>query len=418
MVIEFILPKVNMRLMAACALALATAQGAVADTGSMGRVFSDAKPIIDLRLREENVKQAGVLNDADALTLRARLGVETGKFAQTSLLVEGEFVEPFVDHYFDTIASHGNTTYATVADPRTREVNRLQLVNASIPNTTLTLGRQRINLDDQRFVGNSGWRQNEQTFDAFRVVNKSVPNLTVDATYLNQVNRVFGADSPKGRYTGDSILANIGYQTPLGKLTAFSYLLKFDPIIAVPAAVSDSSATYGARFAGEHPVGKIKLIYAASYARQKNYGENPLDFSLSYYLGELGLGYKVFNAGVGLEVLEGDGVKGFTTPLATLHKFQGWADRFLTTPANGIKDRYANMGLTMKAVAGLDVLSAIASYHDYQSQQQAVDYGSEIDLQLQAKWKRFTGTLKYADYSADTIATDTKILWAQIEFVW
>jgi len=242
--------------------------------------------------------------------------------------------------------------------------------------------------------------------------------LTIDAAYLKKINRVFGEDSPQGVYDSQSYLANVGYQTHAGKLTLFSYLLKFDPIVGVPAAVRDSSATYGVRFAGEEPIGKTKLAYVASYAKQSEYGENPLTFDNKYYLGELTLIYRAFSAGVGIEVLGGDGVKGFTTPLATLHKFQGWADKFLTTPPNGIDDRYASLGLAFKKVGFLDTLGFAAIYHDYQSDRQSLDYGTEIDLQLQAKWRRFTALLKYADYSADAFATDTKKLWAQLEFIW
>ncbi len=72
--------------------------------------------------------------------------------------------------------------YPVVADEEAYEINRFQFTNTSLPGTTLTLGRQRILLDDQRFIGNSGWRQNEQTFDAFRMVNRTVTNLVLDAT--------------------------------------------------------------------------------------------------------------------------------------------------------------------------------------------------------------------------------------------
>lgn len=409
----------SVRLTMACAMTLALAQNATAaDSGSSGFI-RDFKPIIDARLRYEQVQQVGVVDDANALLLRARLGFETGKFLATSLLAEGSFNEALVDDYNDTIAAHGHATYAAVADPRNRVLNRLQLVNTAIPKTTITLGRQRINLDDQRFVGNSGWRQNEQTFDAARVVNKSIKNLTFDFTYLNQVNRVFGTESPQGVYTGNSYLGNIGYQTPIGKITVFGYLLKFEPLAATTAAVRDSTSTYGGRFSGDHAINsKWKIGYAASYADQKEYGENPLTFSNNYYLGEFSLTYRIVTFGLGYENLSGDGVKGFTTPLATLHKFQGWADKFLTTPVNGIKDSYANVGVAMKAVGPFDTLSATASYHDYKSQQLSMNYGSETNLLLQAKWRRFTAALKYADYSADTVSTDTKKLWAQIEFVW
>ncbi len=198
--------------------------------------FSDTKWIVDTRLRTENVDQAGIANEASATTLRARLGFETGKVWGTSLLVEGEAVVPLEDEYRPDPLDSADGRYPVVADPESYAVNRFQLVNTSLPGTTLTLGRQRITLDDQRFVGNVGWRQNEQTFDAFRVVNKSVKNLVLDATYLNRVNRVFGEDSPQGTYEGDGVLLNASYQWKIGKLTGFSYLLEFDPIAGVAAA--------------------------------------------------------------------------------------------------------------------------------------------------------------------------------------
>ena len=384
--------------------------------GVVGDAFRDTRPIVDARLRYENVEQVGVPRAADAVTLRARLGFETGKAWETALLVEGEFVTPLDSNYNSTV--NGKTQYATVADPENYELNRLQLINTSLPQTAITLGRQRINLDDQRFVGNVGWRQNEQTFDALRVVNTTITHVTIDLTYLNQVNRVFGKDSPQGAYEGDNVLANLAYQTPIGKLTGFGYLLKFDAIPGVPAAVRDSSATYGMRFSGERPLSRIKLGYVASYAHQQDRGANPLQFDDDYYLAELTATYRQFNVGAGWEILDGNGVKGFTTPLATLHKFQGWADKFLTTPPNGIDDRYVNAGFVMKGVGPFDAVSATASYHDYHSQRLSLKYGNEVNLQLQAKWHRFLGTLKYADYNAAGFATDTTKYWAQIEFVW
>ncbi len=193
--------------------------------------MSATKPIVDARLRTEDVDQLGLANDANAITLRARLGFETGKAWNTSLLVEGEAVVPLENDYRPDPSVPTMVTYPVVPDPESYEVNRFQLVNTSLPGTTLTLGRQRILLDDQRFVGNVGWRQNEQTFDAFRIVNKSVKNLVLDATYLNRVNRIFGHDSPQGTYKGDSALLNASYQTKVGKIAAFGYLLQFDDIV-------------------------------------------------------------------------------------------------------------------------------------------------------------------------------------------
>jgi hypothetical protein len=402
---------------------LATGATAAEGLDPIRGAIGEAKPIVDMRLRSEDVDQEPLAEDAQALTLRLRLGFETGKAWNTSLLLEGDAIIPIQDDYRPDPAVATNVTFPVVADDEAYEINRFQLTNTSLPGTTVTLGRQRILLDDQRFIGNSGWRQNEQTFDALRVVNRSVANLVLDATYLNRVNRVNGPDSPQGVYKGDSFLLNAGYQTKLGKLSAFGYLLDFEPITNIPAGINplrDSTATYGVRFAGEKPVGKIKLAYAASYATQTDYADNALDFDLADEFVELTATFRQFGLGVGTEIMEGNGVKGFTTPLASLHKFQGWADKFTTTPPNGIEDLYANASVTLKGVGVLDTLGFIVSYHDYDAERIAADYGSEWDASIAAKHKRFNLLLKYADYQQGALVTarTTSKLWAQLEFIW
>jgi hypothetical protein len=416
-------------------LLLAATSTHAGDLGPIVGALGEIKPIIDARVRYENVEQAPLAEESDADTLRLRLGFETGKAWNTSLLAEGEFVWPFNGDYRGDNAVGSNTAYPVVADPESYEFNRLQLTNSSLPGTTLTLGRQRIVLDDHRFVGNVGWRQNEQTFDALRIVNKSLATVSVDFSYLNQVNRVFGSESPQGRYEGDGYLANVAYQSPFGKLTGFGYVLDFDPIAAADfrglnAAqagalnpIRASTETYGVRFAGERPLRKFKLGYLASYAVQEDYGSNPFVFDLDYYLAELTGTYRQFSLTIGQEVLEGNGTVGFATPLATLHKFNGWADKFLTTPANGIDDRFASFGYLMKGVAMLDTFSATIGYHDYESERLAVDLGTEVNVQLQAKYQRFLGTLKYADYDATPSSTplayqDTVKFWVMVDYVW
>jgi hypothetical protein len=191
-----------------------------------------------------------------------------------------------------------------------------------------------------------------------------------------------------------------------------------------PARVS--TQTLGLRFAGDRPLSKIKIGYALSYATQEDFGSNPLvtvakphAMDNDYFLGEISATYKQFTALVGNEVLQGNGTAGFATPLATLHKFQGWVDKFLTTPVNGIDDRYASLTANFKGVGPLDTLAAVVAYHTYDAERTSLDYGNEINASLVAKWQRFTGTLKYGDYSqGDPAYRDTAKFWAQIDYVW
>jgi hypothetical protein len=215
-----------------------------------------------------------------------------------------------------------------------------------------------------------------------------------------------------GRYTGDNYLANVAYQTPVGRIAGFAYLLDFEQ------APTDSSTTLGVRYSGEWTLSEVKLAGAAGLARQEDRGNNPLSFSDDYLAAELNATVQHWSLGVGIEVLQGDGVKGFSTPLATLHKFQGWADKFTTTPADGVDDRYVTLGYARKPVGRIDSVSASAVYHRFEAERVSADFGSEIDLLAQAKWKRWSATLKYADYRADGFATDTRKFWAQVDYVY
>jgi hypothetical protein len=98
--------------------------------------------------------------------------------------------------------------------------NRLYLKYQSQPFTTI-VGRQDINLLNQRHVGTVAWRQNDQTFDAARFQYNGVPGLVLDYTYNWQVNRIFGSEAPTGvleRFHTDNHFFNATY-TGIDKLT-------------------------------------------------------------------------------------------------------------------------------------------------------------------------------------------------------
>ncbi|MEL6257882.1 MAG: hypothetical protein AAFQ67_02350, partial [Pseudomonadota bacterium] len=208
------------------ALATMTAAAAGAQIKSVEDAVEQSTPIVDFRLRYENADEALFDNAANAITARLRLGFETGELFGTKFLVEFEHIEDFLDDFNSTI--NGNTEFPIIADPSSTELNRIQLSNTSLPDTKITAGRQVINLDDQRFVGDFDFRQNQQTFDALRVENSSFFGISANAIYLNQANRVFGEDSQFGRFEGDSVLLNAGGEIPFGRLTGFVYLIDIE----------------------------------------------------------------------------------------------------------------------------------------------------------------------------------------------
>jgi hypothetical protein len=385
-------------------------QPANGDDETFQEAVAATKPIADLRMRYEGVDEDGFPEDAAAGTLRGRFGFETGRVWSLSLLAEAELVRALDSDYNDTL--NGKTQYPVVADPPTDEINRLQLTSTIIPDTQVTLGRQRIIYDDHRFVGNSGWRQNEQTFDALRIVQRSLDHVTIDLAYVNQVNRVLGKDSPAGRYTGDNYLVNVSREFAAGKLTGFAYLLDLHE------APADSSETLGVRYTHKWKLPRVDLAALLSAATQADRAANPVDYSDDYYAGDVTATVGSWSVGGGVDLLQGDGVKGFDAPIGTLHKFQGWADKFLTTPPNGIDDRYLSVAYGRKGTLGLDAVSGNAVFHRFDAQRGSAHYGSELDVTLQATWHKLVASLTWAGYEARDFAGDTSKLWLQLEFAY
>ena len=358
-------------------------------------------PIVDANLRYEHVEQANIANDADAVTLRLRLGGEL-KAEGFSLLAEGEGTVALADHYNDTLPDNGVEPYPTVPDPENIELNRLQ-VSYMKNGTGVTLGRQRIVLDNARFVGNVGWRQNEQTFDAVRGQAKLGP-IRLDATYAISQRTVFGYRSPNEHFDGDLELLNASVDLKKVKLVGFAYLIDYDTRVAF------SSQTYGVLATGALPVGAgVQLTGLASFATQSDMGANPVHYAAEYLNFEAGVGVAGFSLKGGYEKLGSDhGVAAFQTPLATLHAFNGWADVFLTTPSAGLRDRYVSAAYKFTKMKALPGLNIAAAYHWFGSDVGAVDYGRELDASVGFRLGAVGLLAKYADYDSDGFAADTR----------
>ncbi|PLK26779.1 porin [Novosphingobium sp. TH158] len=412
--------------LAATALAapVALAHPALAAPGDPVKIAGGLSldPIFDMRLRYENVDQPAT--NADAVTLRVRAGAELKHASGLSLLAEAEGTLGVVNDYnafpFVIADSQRRPAFSVVADPMNIDLNRLQVQYKSKP-LTATVGRQRINLDDQRFVGSVAWRQNEQTFDAVRA-EASLGPVSLDATYAISQRTIFGFDAgPRTAYDGDFVFLGAGAKLGPVNLKAFGYLLDFDTKeqAGALATTNADTMTLGARATASFKLApKTTLNLAASYARQSDYQDNPASYGVDYIAAEAGLAFGPLGLTAGYEQLGSDGVRSVQTPMATLHKFQGWADLFLTTPAAGIEDIYGGLSWKFAGVKALPGLNAAFTYHRYESAFGSVHYGDEWNASIGFKLKRITVFAKYADYDADLFGSDTKKFWLQLEMAY
>jgi hypothetical protein len=318
--------------------------------------------------------EAEPTEDATASTLRLRLNYRTGHWNGWSAF--GEF-----DHVFHVLiddfnsgagTSPNRSEYSTVADPEGSDLNQLYLDYTAVDNWKFRFGRQRILLDNQRFVGGVGWRQNEQTYDAVTLNTAAISNTALSYSYIGEVRRIFGqtVSGGKGNMDGHLLNAKIDVSDSFS-VTPYYYLLDYE------GGGSNSTATAGVRLAGTLAAGDGKVALLGEFARQSDAADATISYDADYthltatWTAENGLSF-----GLGYESLGTDSSNGqaFRTPLATLHAFNGWADQFLGTPAAGLDDLY----FTVKAKAGKWSFTGV--YHDFSSETGSFDYGKEFDV--------------------------------------
>lgn len=359
---------------------------------------------LQLRYRYEYVDQDGKPEDAKASTLRSRITLTSGTVGGFMGLVEADNLSYIGSDRFNN-TENGKTNYPVVADPDYTEINQLFFSYAFDDNNKTTIGRQRINHSGQRFIGGVAWRQNEQTFDAARLQFSPIDKLSIDYSYIWRVNRIFGPNGDNNNFTGDNHVAIASYQfNAAHSLSGFAYLLDMNESPAL------SSSTYGLEYKGGFTINDdISLGLNLSYAEQSDYKDSPLNYDAGYYFGELSAKLKPVTIALGHEVLESDKGISFKTPLATLHKFQGFADKFLLTPTDGIKDSY------LKVATQIGGVKLLAVYHHFEAENGGMNYGSEIDFVAAYTFsKNYKLLFKYAAYDADEYATDTDKAWLML----
>jgi hypothetical protein len=365
-----------------------------------------AKIKIDLRPRLEVVDSS---SSAAALTYRTQAEIAMPQILGIKglgLVLEATKVSAVIDQYNSNspIGGNVNASKATVIDPLVTSFTKAYL-SYTENGTIVTLGTQPINLDNQRFIGSVGWRQMPQTFGTFSLKHALNKETLLYAAYLYRRNGI----QPENdlQFRKGSLLLNGKYTfSQNNNVTAYAYLLE------------GLSNTFGLRGVNKMDIGDVPIKIQGEYALQKapTVKSGFAGDINSYYLNLVAdAGFGDGFGAIGYEIL-GDkqsGNKGFSTPYATLHAFNGWSDVLLGKVAggnnDGLKDLSFKVGLKNKKYG-----KAMLVYHRFDSLVNSVTYGSEIDL-LYAKKVSDSTTLilKAALYEngGNTALTNTKKYW-------
>lgn len=369
--------------------------------------MSFAKISGDIRGRYE-FYETDPLDASHALTVRARLGLLLGDGASGfSAFIEGEGTQALIEDFQSAGGSTPKTPgNSTIADPNNAEINQLYAQYEG-EGFLARVGRQRIIRNSAAFIGNVGWRQNEQTFDAAQIAYSGA-GFNTRYAYFDRVQRIFGKEAGGAltAFEGEGHIIDFDYEASFGKVGGYAYLLDTDN----NGNVGESNTfgvftnTNGVYAELAHQDGTSNIAggdYDALYGHLK-YTTKAGGATLSAgveYLGEY-----------------------FKTPLATVHAYNGFADAFIGQRIglnnkggnyNGITDFY--LGYVRGGLPG--GLTFKGSLHYFMDGEMSNTYGYEADAVLVRKFSSdLTGLLKASYFVGDDFYDDIKQVSVQLDY--
>lgn len=368
---------------------------AMAQSTDLLQALQQGKVTFSLRTRYEHVQDDVTGKGADALTDRFTLGYRTLAWNGVSAFAEFENIANLASpRFFVPQTGYGRADHAVVVDPPLSQLNQFYLEGYG-----LKVGRQVLNLGNQRFVGSVGWRQNDQTFTGATFTNKTwVSGLSFTLGHLTQIQTITGST----RNLNANLVDTDATWIPGAHLRLFHYAFE------ETTAPATSLAHTGARLDGK----AWRVLYDFSFAKQKPTAEATTLTTPEADYRYLGLGFQV------LPKLTVTGARetldaGFRTPYATLHAWNGWVDRFLATPANGLVDTLARV----QGEAGRFQVEAV--YHAFKADTGGAAYGTEWDAAMGFKAQAWLSLqVKAGDYRGDAaapgaLAKDQRKVWLQ-----
>ena len=462
--------KLKLSSLALATLLTLTSQASYADDEeyTFFKSIQDGKSLSSVRLRYETVDQDlfqpapnanKKLDTAHAFTARTLLGWQTAPFHNFSFGLQFTDVHDFNNSFNDrrdNVSEPGKANYPNIVDPNYTDVNQLFVDWTGIKNTKLRVGRQQVILDNSRFVGDVGFRQNMQVYDGFSVLNKTIPDTELFAGYfakVRQINTVLrDADifmlNARYRISPTEFLVGYGYLidapnlsqnggNPTATGTAAqggnglggSSDLKPSATNFKPYETDASSKTFGLRLDGVHPINPdFKVLYTAEYAKQTDYKGGSGLIDAHYFKIGGGAIYEIFSLRLDHEVFSSNNGKyAFQTPLGTNHLYQGWAEQFLVKPRQGVEDTYLTGTVTIQKA------KIMAEYHVFKSDEKfrtvgakptfSDKYGTEFDASVAYPFTdQISGKLEYARFNEDDVygttlkaasrKGDKEVIWA------
>jgi hypothetical protein len=380
----------------------------IADSIARGRFT------LELRPRYNRIAESDKPLRTEGGTVRLTAGLETAPIQATRLVVEAIHTHHVDPHFNDNGANINASPYPLLPDPRYTGMNRVYVEYGGLEDAKVRVGRQRVRLDNQRWISDNDFRQIPQLFDGISAVHEGLPNWQLYGAYFGHVRTTSGAGNDL-----KLTLLHAAWNPAPGHYVSFYGYFHDQPQNGAFTGFADNSyRVIGARFEGNASrwiaMQGIDLPFEAEYAMQRPFAGGDARINADYWRVGGGVAWRETVVRADYETKESNrGVYGLQMPLTDFYAFNGWTLNFYNTPRQGLRDKWATLR------QGWRDFTLYAEYHRFRSDYADLDFGKELDVGLTYAWNDNT-TLRFqhARYDPGRGSGDATIRKTWITFTW
>lgn len=364
---------------------------------SLHSMFTEGDYALNVKAHLEDVRQTSIAH-GHANTLALLLRYNTPYYEHLAGLMEFQHVSAYANRAFNPGQGirPSKANRPVITDPESTALTQAYVQYNAFTDTVVRLGRQRIDLDDERWISSESFRQTPQTFDAFTIENHSHPNIQLFYGYIGQVNSIYQGSEASGalRKNHDHLFNVTWKEAPLGELIGYAYLIEDKQTI------TNSTRTYGLRWQGHFDVYNTGIHYTAEGARQYDSHNNPISYHANYRMAGLGADFTYITLRGQYQSLGGDKNstgKALRAPLGSTHDLLGWAEAFNPIPDSGVQD------FKISALSYIYDMGLEGAYHHFRKHGSSQRLGHEIDFGINKSFlESYALGLGYARFMTQT----------------
>jgi hypothetical protein len=369
---------------------------------------------LQVRPRWNHIEESDKPETTYGGTARLVAGWRSAPWMGLRATLEGIHANHWGDKQFnDDPANIPVSPYPLLPDPRHTGVNRAYLEYAGVEGLVARAGRQRVSLDNGRWVSDNDFRQVPQLFDGVTVEYHGLAGARITTGYYSRIRSTSG-NTDEARLT---VLNAAWNPAPGHALGAFAYFHDQPGTAPFTGFQDESYRVYGARAEGVAARwGAVELPYVVEIARQRPHAGGDARIDARYWRAGAGLSTERWTVRADYEVRgSNDGLYGLQIPLTDFYAFNGWTLKWFTNAREGLHDGW----ITGRWAAG--PLTFHVEAHRFESDFGDLDFGRELDAGL--TWEILPNAvlrLQHARYDSgsDRAYADIRKTWLTFTYNW